>query len=191
MERTIQMILMKDIVRDGHPSLRVKTTEMTFPLSKEDQQLASDLLEYIINSQDDEMVEKYKLRPGIGLAAPQVNANKRMFALHLTDEEGKVVSFVAVNPKIISHSVEKTYITAGEGCLSVDEVIEGYVPRYARITATGFYPDGTPFKMRLKGLPAIAFQHELDHLNGIMFYDHINADNPYAEVPNATPYDRT
>jgi peptide deformylase len=184
------MILMKDIVRDGHPSLRKKTTEMTFPLSEEDQKLASELLEYVINSQNDEMVEKYKLRPGIGIAAPQVNAEKRMFALHLTDEEDNIISFVAINPKIISHSVEKTYITAGEGCLSVDEVIEGYVPRYSRITATGFFPDGTPFKKRLKGLTAIAFQHELDHLNGIMFYDHINKINPYAEIPDAVPYDR-
>lgn len=184
------MILMKDIIRDGHPALRKKTSEMTFPLSEEDQKLASDLLEYVINSQDDEMVEKYKLRPGIGLAAPQVDKEKRMFALHLTDEENNIISFVAVNPKIISHSVEKTFITAGEGCLSVDEVIEGYVPRHARITATGFYPDGTPFKKRLKGLAAIAFQHELDHLNGIMFYDHINKNNPYAEIPNSTPYDR-
>lgn len=184
------MILMNNIIRDGHPTLRKKTSEMTFPLSAEDQKLAADLLEYVINSQDEEMVEKYKLRPGIGIAAPQVNAEKRMFALHLTDEEDNIVSFVAVNPKIISHSVEKTYISAGEGCLSVDEVIEGYVPRYARITATGFYPDGKPFKKRLKGLPAIAFQHELDHLNGIMFYDHINKMNPYAEIPDSTPYDR-
>ncbi|MFF2752327.1 peptide deformylase [Psychrobacillus sp. NPDC058041] len=185
------MILMKDIVRDGHPSLRKKTTEMNFPLSEEDQKLASDLLEYVINSQNDEMVEKYNLRPGIGIAAPQVNAEKRMFALHLTDEEDNIVSFVAINPKIISHSVEKTYITAGEGCLSVDEVIEGYVPRYSRITATGFLSDGTPFKKRLKGLTAIAFQHELDHLNGIMFYDHINKINPYAEIPDAVAYDRS
>lgn len=184
------MILMGNIIRDGHPTLRKKTEEMTFPLSKEDKQLADDLLEYVINSQDDEMVEKFKLRPGIGIAAPQVDAEKRMFALHLIDEEDNEISFVAVNPKIISHSVERTYISAGEGCLSVDEVIEGYVPRYARITATGFFPDGTPFKKRLKGLTAIAFQHELDHLNGVMFYDHINKQNPYAQIPDAISYDR-
>lgn len=184
------MILMNDIVRDGHPSLRTKTEDLIFPLSEQDIILANDLLEYVINSQDDEMVEKYKIRPGIGIAAPQVNANKRMFALHLEDENDLEVSFVAVNPKIISHSVERTYISAGEGCLSVDEVIEGYVPRYARITATGFYPDGTPFKKRLKGLAAIAFQHELDHLNGIMFYDHINKENPYAPIPDSVPYER-
>ena len=191
MERTIEMILMKDIIRDGHPTLRKKTAEMTFPLSEDDIKLANDLLGYVKNSQDEEIASKYNLRAGIGITAPQVNQEKRMFALHLTDENDELVSFVAVNPKIISHSVEKTYITSGEGCLSVDEVIEGYVPRYARITATGLYPDGTPFKKRLKGLPAIAFQHELDHLNGIMFYDHINKENPYAEIPDATPYNRS
>lgn len=188
-ERTIKMILMPNIIRDGHPTLRKKTEELTFPLTEDEKALANDLLEYVINSQDDEMVKKYNLRPGIGIAAPQVNVSKRMFALHLNDENDQEISFVAVNPKIISHSVEKTYIPSGEGCLSVDEVIEGYVPRYARITATGFYPDGTPFKKRLKGLAAIAFQHELDHLNGIMFYDHINPQNPYAEIADAFPYE--
>lgn len=183
------MIQMKDIIREGHPTLREKAAEVEFPLSTEDAKLAADLLDYVKNSQDDEMVERYDLRPGIGIAAPQVNQSKRMFALHLPDDESKL-SMVAINPKIISHSVEKTYITAGEGCLSVDRVVEGYVPRYARITVKGFYPDGSEFKLRLKGLAAIAFQHELDHLNGVMFYDHINQKNPYAEIPDAAPYDK-
>lgn len=183
------MILMNDIIREGHPTLREKAAEVTFPLNKEDAQLAHDLLEYVITSQNDELAEKYDLRPGIGLAAPQVNASKRMFSLHIEDEE-ETVSFVAINPKIVSHSVEKSYLSTGEGCLSVDREVPGYVPRYARITVTGFYPNGEAFKMRLEGLPAIAFQHELDHLNGIMFYDRINKENPFAAVPNGTPLDR-
>jgi len=183
------MFEMKDIIREGHPTLRKKALEVTFPLSDADKKLAHDLHEYVKNSQDDEMVKRYDLRPGIGIAANQVNVPKRMFALHLPDDESKL-SMVAINPKIISHSVEKTYISAGEGCLSVDRVIEGYVPRYARITAKGFYPDGSEFKLRLKGLAAIAFQHELDHLNGIMFYDHINSKDPFAKIPDAVPFDR-
>ncbi|MET0786464.1 MAG: peptide deformylase [Paenisporosarcina sp.] len=183
------MFLMKDIVREGHPSLRIKAEEVSLPLNEEDSNLAKELLNYVINSQDDEMIARYDLRPGIGIAAPQVNQSKRMFALHI-DSEDELVSFVAINPKIISHSVEQTYLTTGEGCLSVDRVIEGYVPRYARITVTGYYLDGSPFKMRLKGLPAIAFQHELDHLNGIMFYDRINTTDPFAEIPNSIPYER-
>lgn len=183
------MFLMKDIVREGHPSLRIKAEEVQFPLNEVDTKLARDLHDYVINSQDADMIDQYDLRPGIGIAAPQVNAPKRMFALHI-ETEPELISFVAINPKIISHSVEKTYLTSGEGCLSVDRVIEGYVPRYARITVKGFYPDGSEFKMRLKGLPAIAFQHELDHLNGVMFYDRIDEQDPFASIPNSVPYER-
>lgn len=182
------MILMDDIIREGHPTLRVRAEEVKLPLTEEDKKLAADMLEYLKNSQDPEAAEKYGLRPGIGLAANQVNSLKRMFALHLEDENGELFSFVAINPKIVSHSVEKTYLTGGEGCLSVDRQVPGYVPRYARITAKFFTVDGQEQKIRLKGLAAIAFQHELDHLNGIMFYDHINQENPFAEIPDSIPY---
>lgn len=184
------MILMEDIIREGHPTLRTRAEEITFPLTEEDRKLAHDMLEYLMNSQDPVMAEKYNLRGGIGLAANQVNRLKRMFALHLEDEKGELLSFVAINPKIVSHSVEQTYITSGEGCLSVDRAIPGYVPRYARITVKFMTIDGEEKKMRLSGLPAIAFQHELDHLNGVMFYDRINEKDPFGEIPNATPYER-
>ncbi|MEO4053682.1 peptide deformylase [Solibacillus sp. CAU 1738] len=184
------MILMEHIIREGHPTLRTRAEEVTFPLSVEDRQLAEDMLQYLKNSQDSEIAEKYNLRGGIGLAANQVNCLKRIFALHLTDDAGELVSFVAINPKIVSHSVEQTYIESGEGCLSVDRAIPGYVPRYARITAKFMTIDGEEKKIRLKGLPAIAFQHELDHLNGIMFYDHINEKEPFAPIPNSTPFER-
>ncbi|KOS69636.1 peptide deformylase [Lysinibacillus contaminans] len=184
------MILMDDIIREGHPTLRTKAVEVKFPLSEETKQLAEDLLQYVKNSQDPEMIEKYNLRGSIGLAANQVNSLHRMFALHLKDDSGEQVSFTAINPKIVSHSVESTYLTAGEGCLSVDRNVPGYVPRHARITVKFKTVDGEEKKMRLKGLAAIAFQHELDHLNGVMFYDRINEKNPYAEVPNSIPYDR-
>ena len=184
------MILMEDIVREGHPTLRTRAEEITFPLTEEDLKLAHDMLEYLINSQDPVMAEKYNLRGGIGLAANQVNSLKRMFALHLEDEKGELLSFVAINPKIVSHSVEQTYLTSGEGCLSVDRAVPGYVPRYARITVKFMTIDGEEKKLRLSGLPAIAFQHELDHLNGVMFYDRINEKDPFGEIPNSTPYER-
>lgn len=181
---------MDDIIREGHPTLRTRAEEVKFPLTTEDKKFAADLLEYLINSQDEEKAEKYNLRPGIGIAANQVNSLKRMFALHLENEQGELVSFVAINPKIVSHSVEQTYITAGEGCLSVDRPVPGYVPRHARITVKYFDVEGTEHKVRLGGLVAIAFQHELDHLNGVMFFDRINEKEPFAEVENGTPYDR-
>ncbi|PIC89983.1 peptide deformylase [Sporosarcina sp. P21c] len=184
------MILMNDIIREGHPTLRLKAKEVSFPLSNEDRQLCDDLLEYVVNSQHDELAKKYGLRSGIGLAAPQVNASKRIFALHIPDGEVLLEDFIAINPKIISHSVEKTYIENGEGCLSVDREVPGYVPRYARITVKAFDKEGNVIKKRLKGLPAIAFQHELDHLNGIMFYDHIDKNTPYKEIAGAIAFDR-
>ncbi|MEK4424275.1 peptide deformylase [Solibacillus sp. FSL K6-1523] len=184
------MILMENIIRDGHPTLRTRAEDFTFPLSAENKKLAGDMLQYLINSQDEDMAEKYGLRGGIGLAANQVNCLKRMFALHLEDEHGEQLSFVACNPKIVSHSVEQTYLTNGEGCLSVDRAIPGYVPRYSRITVKFMTVDGEEKKMRLSGLPAIAFQHELDHLNGVLFYDRINAKDPFAEIENSTPFGR-
>ena len=184
------MILMEHIIREGHPTLRTKAEDVTFPLSAEDLQLAHDLLEYLINSQDPEIAEKYGLRGGIGIAANQVNSLKRMFALHLEDEQDQLLSFVAINPRIVSHSVEQTYLTSGEGCLSVDRNVPGYVPRYSRITVKFKNEEGEEQKIRLSGLPAIAFQHELDHLNGIMFYDRINEKDPFGEIENSTPYER-
>ncbi|MBT2570331.1 peptide deformylase [Planococcus sp. ISL-110] len=184
------MIRMKEIIREGHPTLRKRSEDVKFPLSEEDRKLGEDLFEYVVNSQDDELSEKYDLRPGVGIAAPQINQAKRIFALHFDDSSGENLSMIAFNPKIVSHSVEKAYLAAGEGCLSVDRAIPGYVPRYARVTVKAFNLDGEEVKLRLKGLPAIAFQHELDHLNGIMFFDHINPKNPFAEIENAIAIER-
>jgi peptide deformylase len=179
------MLTMDDIVRDGHPSLRKVADEVQLPVSKENKQILSKMLDFVINSQNPEIAEKHGLRPGIGLAAPQINVSKRMIAVHVHDDKGKLYSYGLINPKIISHSVERSYLQSGEGCLSVDQPIPGYVPRYARITVKGISLDGAEVKLRLKGLPAIVFQHEIDHLNGVMFYDHINQGDPFAEIKDA------
>lgn len=179
------MITMKDIIRDGHPTLRLVAKEVQLPPTEEEKKILKSMLEFLINSQDPEKAEKYSLRPGIGLAAPQINISKRMIAIHVTDDKEKLHSYALFNPKIISHSVERAYLASGEGCLSVDKQIPGYVPRYARVTVKGITLDGEEVKIRLKGLPAIAIQHEIDHLNGIMFYDHINKEDPFKPIDNA------
>lgn len=184
------LITMADIIRDGHPTLRKVAAEVAMPPSQEEKDILKSLLEYVINSQDPELAEKYGLRGGVGLAAPQINVAKRMIAVHVKDENDKQYSYALFNPKIISHSVEKAYLTTGEGCLSVDEAIPGFVPRYARITLRGIDLDGKDVKLRLKGLVAIVFQHELDHLNGVMFYDHINENDPFLPIDNAIPVER-
>lgn len=184
------MILMKDIVLEDHPVLRAVAEEVALPASEEDRETARRLLEYVINSQDPETSKKYGLRPGIGLAAPQINISKRIIAIHVSDEKGNLYSYALLNPKIISHSVEKSYLSSGEGCLSVERPVSGYVPRYSRVTVKGYTVEGKEVKLRLKGLPAICVQHEIDHLNGIMFYDRINEKDPLAPIPDATPLDR-
>ncbi|KAB7669313.1 peptide deformylase [Bacillus sp. B1-b2] len=184
------MLTMEDIIRDGHPCLREVAKEVNIPASEEDKKILKSMMDYLINSQDPELAEKYNLRGGVGLAAPQINISKRMIAVHVKDLDGSQYSYALLNPKIISHSVEKSYLTTGEGCLSVDESIPGFVVRYARITVKGLDIDGNVIKIRLKGLPAIVFQHEIDHLNGIMFYDHINESDPFAITEDIIPIER-
>lgn len=184
------MLMMDDIIRDGHPTLRKIAAEVSMPPSEEEKEILISLLEYVKNSQDPELSAQYGLRPGIGLAAPQINVPKRMIAVHLHDEQGNLYSYALYNPKIVSHSVEKAYLVSGEGCLSVDENIPGYVERFARITVKGTTLTGEEVKLRLKGLPAICFQHEIDHLNGIMFYDHINKQDPFKPIEGAIAIER-
>ncbi|RSL31086.1 peptide deformylase [Salibacterium salarium] len=172
------MLTMKDIVREGHPALRQVAEEVPMPPSEEDKKTLQEMLEFLKNSQDPEMAEKYELRSGVGLAATQLGINKRMFAVHVTDEKDNLYSYGLFNPKITRHSVELTHLEGGEGCLSVDREVPGNVPRYKRITLEGTTLDNEKVQLRLRELPAIVFQHELDHLDGIMFYDRIEDSVP-------------
>lgn len=176
---------MKDVVREGHPALRERAKDVSLPASEEEKETLEKMLTFLKNSQDEEICAKYNLRPGVGLAAPQLGITKRMIAVHFEDYKGKQYSYGLFNPRIVSHSVELAYLTAGEGCLSVDRDVKGYVPRYARITLKATDLDGNDVKLRLKDFAAIVVQHEIDHLNGIMFYDHINEDNPFQAPPNS------
>ncbi|MUV36277.1 Peptide deformylase [Lentibacillus sp. JNUCC-1] len=183
------MILMKDIVREGHSALREVASSVELPVSEENQALLDDMMTFLKNSQDEEIAEKYELRSGVGLAAPQLGICKRMIVVHFTDAKNKQHSYKLVNPKITSHSVEQAYLAGGEGCLSVDRAVEGYVPRYARITVKAYDETGNPLKLRFRDYAAIVIQHEIDHLDGVMFYDHINLDNPYQIPENAKEVD--
>ena len=109
------MLTMDDIIREGHPTLRARAEKIAFPLSDEDLKLAHDLMEFLENSQDEKIAKKYKLRAGVGLAAPQVDASKRMTAVLVPDEEGKPPFFkhVLVNPTILSESVQMAALSEG------------------------------------------------------------------------------
>ena len=178
------MLLKKDIIQDGHPTLRKRAKEVKLPLSKENFQILKMMMEYIENSQDDSLVEKYNLRPSVGLAAPQINRSLKMFAMKTMDEKfEKLHRYAILNPKIISYSEANTYLPGGEGCLSVDEEITGIVKRSkkirARVNLVDLETKNIEKKViKLSGYPAIIFQHEYDHLLGIMFTDKIEKTPP-------------
>ena len=171
---------MHDIVRDGDPVLRKVAKPLSFPLSDEDKKFAEEMMEYLVNSQDPKIAEKHQLRAGVGLAAPQVGRSIQMAALLVPNNEGEIIfKEVFVNPKIISESVRQACIAEGEGCLSVDQDIEGYVPRPDKLKIHYYTVDGEEKTIRLKDYPAIVASHEIDHLNGHLFYDRINKENPF------------
>lgn len=181
------MIKMNHIIREGHPSLTTPSKPVLLPLSQKDIDLGKSLIEYVKNSQDDAMVKKHRLRPSVGLAAPQINELKRMFAIHVEDMDGTLYSYVMINPEIVGHTHEETYLPGGEGCLSVDRATSGLTPRYYGIMVRGYHLDfesltAKPIELTLEGYPAIVFQHEYDHLDGIMFTSKL-----YPNLPNAFP----
>ena len=181
------MLTMKDVIREGHPTLALKSKDVDLPLTKEDKNTLKLMMEFLENSQNPEISEEYELRPGVGLAAPQIDISKRMIAVLTYDETGeKLYKHLLVNPKIMSHSIKKTYLPDGEGCLSVDREVEGITPRHKKITLKShFYnvetEELTLGTLRLTGYVSVVFQHEIDHLNGVLFVDKLFEDIEDAE----------
>ena len=173
------MIRTTDILDEKDKRLRAKNKDVVFPLSEERKKLINDMLEHLYYSQIEKYSKKYDLRPGMGLAGPQMGVNENFFVVCHEEEENKFKNYILINPKMISHSEELIYAGEGEGCLSVNRDVDGHVPRYARVTVSGLDLDGNPIKIRAREELSIAFQHEIDHLNGILFYDRINKKKPF------------
>lgn len=162
--------------------LHKKSEDATFPLTTEDKELINDALEYLRLSQDEEKAEELGLRAGMGLAFSQLGKLKRIFVVSYMQEDKSFIEYTVINPTLISYSNELIYVEEGEGCLSVNREIEGIVPRHARITV-GFYDvDGNYKEERVREEIAVAFQHEMDHLEGLLFTDRINKENPYKNI---------
>ena len=188
--RASHLIDMNDIIREGNPTLRATAAEVSLPLSDEDIILGEKMLQFLKNSQDPVIAEKMGLRGGVGLAAPQLDISKRIIAglvPNPEDEEGNppkeayALEVIMYNPRIVAHSVQNAALADGEGCLSVDRPVEGYVPRHARVTVEYTDKNGQTQKIKLRGFNSIVIQHEIDHLNGIFFYDRINEKNPFEQ----------
>lgn len=168
-----------DILDEKNKILRQVSKDVTFPLDEKDKKIIDQIITHLTYSQIEEKAEKYDLRPGMGLAFVQLGILKRIIVIVDEYEEGKFENYVVINPVIVSNSKEMIAAEAGEGCLSVNRDVEGHVKRFARVTVEGYNIDGDKIKVRAREELSIAFQHEIDHLNGILFYDKIDKNKPF------------
>ena len=147
-----------EIITLPHPTLRRKARKVT-DFGPEFQTLVDD------------MVETMRQAPGVGLAAPQVNVPLRLIVVEFgseEDDEAPKKLYTIVNPEITRPSTEMLLGT--EGCLSVPGIV-GEVERFEALTVKGLSRRGQPITIKAKGWLARIFQHEVDHLDGVIFTD--------------------
>ena len=175
-----------NIIMDDNKNLKKKSKKVVIPLNSLDLETLIGLREYVISGKSEEECGRLNISPSVGIAAPQVDIRKQMFAVYINDENGNVLAdIMMVNPFIVSHSKNKIYLQGGEGCLSVNREIEGIVQRYETIKVRYYNENNELIDSTFDGLVSIVVQHELDHLHGIMFYDHINKENPFLPEKNS------
>ena len=160
--------------------------EVNLPINEEDKKTLLEMVEYLKISQDEELSQKYNIRPGIGLAANQIGIKKRMIAIYFVDENESLIQYGLVNPKIVSYSIKQCCLDSGEGCLSVPKDVEGYVYRYYKITVKGFdVITNKEVTIKARGYLSIILQHEIDHLDGKLYVDRIDKNDPFKVVEDA------
>jgi peptide deformylase len=123
----------------------------------------------------DDMVETMREAPGVGLAAPQIGLSERLLVVEYylreedeDDEEAPKKVWAIINPEIVKATEEK--VMGVEGCLSIPGLV-GEVERHEEVLVKGLNRHGKPMKVKAKGWLARIFQHEIDHLNGVLFPD--------------------
>jgi peptide deformylase len=120
----------------------------------------------------DDMIETMRAAPGVGLAAPQVGVGQRVIVIEYADEaQGDSAPpklYAIVNPEIVRRS--KEMLPGTEGCLSIPGYL-GDVERHQSVTVRGLDRNGNPFRIKAKDWLARIFQHEIDHLDGVLFID--------------------
>jgi len=126
----------------------------------------------------DDMVETMQQANGAGLAAPQVGVSLRVIVLQVPGEEPIAI----VNPEIVKRTGEQE---VAEGCLSFPGYA-GEIKRSASVTVKGLDRQGKPTRIKATGLMAETLQHEIDHLNGILYIDHLESQDKLYKVKPET-----
>ena len=171
------------IIKDTNPIMRKKSLPVELPLSAKDKETLDEMLKYLKLSQDEKYAEKHHIQSGVGMAAIQIGLLKRMFVIYYETEQGPV-EYQIVNPVILETSMKKCALEGGEGCLSVPDHHPGLVHRYYKIKMKAYEAiRGEDIIITAMGYDAIVLQHEYDHLDGIFYYDRINANNPDGKMP--------
>jgi len=155
-----------DIVRLGHPVLRTTARPVPRPTA-ETRRLV------------DRMKAAMQAERGIGLAAPQVGVDERVIIYRLPEEHASV--HVMINPRIVSAKGEQTGV---EGCLSLP-FLHGEVNRASEVIVKAMDMLGRPIKRRASDLEARVIQHEIDHLDGVLFIDRVDPDTLHWELPES------
>jgi peptide deformylase len=151
------------VARMGHPVLR----QPARPLDK------SAFRDPLFQKLVDDMIDTMHEYHGVGLAAPQMHEELRLFVALLDEEPDEKTDAVAViNPEIVPGGT--TTQEGWEGCLSIPD-IRGMVPRYTEVTVKALDRTGKPMELRLKNFAARVAQHETDHLDGVLFFDRMTS----------------
>ncbi len=146
------------ILQFPNPRLRIRAKAIR-TITPEIHRLTSDMLETMYDA------------PGIGLAATQIDIHKRLLVIDISPEKNRPLVFINPEFEVIADTENETY---DEGCLSVPGFYEPVTrPNHIRAQAMGL--DGQLFTAEYRGLMAICLQHEIDHLNGKLFVDHISS----------------
>ncbi len=174
------------ILLDSNKLLREHSKDISVPVSKEDKEYIDKMMSYI-DACDKGLEKEYGIRPGIAVAAPQVGFLKKVIYINF-EFAGTQYRYLLANPKIVSRSLGITYLQSGEGCLSVADDHEGYVPRNSKIIVKAYdLLNNKDVTINAEGLLSICLQHEIDHLSGILYYDHINKQDKFYTEKNWKP----
>ena len=149
--------MIRTILTYPNPELKKKSAPVTI-INDSVRELARDMVETMYDA------------PGVGLAAPQIGVLQRVIVIDVSDKDEADGLIIAINPVIV-HAEGETY--EEEGCLSVPKYAAN-VRRHSRLVVKGLDLDGNEQTWRAEGLLAIAFQHEIDHLEGVLFVDHLS-----------------